>query len=237
MAATVQGPRRRDAPRSRRVILDAAEALFAQRGYDATSMGAIARGAGVSSALPAYFFGDKDGLYRAVFERCFDEREERLAPLADEVVAVLDEGGELRDALNHLIDGYVGFLAQRRAFVRLIAWEALHGARRLRAAPRHSVAVERALRAAVIAAGPAAALAAGDGTGSAPARTAGAAAAPPTPGHDFDQLLISVVALCFFGFEHADTMLSAMGIDAADPAFVAARKAHVVDVLMRILGA
>jgi TetR/AcrR family transcriptional regulator len=207
-------PRRRDAERSRRVILDAAETLFARRGYDATSMGAIARRARASSALPAYFFGDKDGLYRAVLERCFAEREHRLEPLADEVVAVLEQGGELPDALHHLIDGYIGFLAERPAFVRLIGWEALRGGRQLRAAPRHSAAVERALRAA---------LAAGD-----PA---------PAPGRDPDQLLISVVALCFFPLEHGDTMLSAMGIDAGDPAFISARKAHVVDALMRIIDA
>lgn len=205
-------PRRRDAERSRRVILDAAEALFARSGYDATSMGAISRRARVSSALPAYFFGDKDGLYRAVLERCFAERERRLEPLADEVVAVLQEGGELPDALAHLIDGYIGFLADRRAFVRLIGWEALRGGRQLRAAPRHSAAVERVLRAV---------LATSDQA--------------PAPRLDLDQLLISVVALCFFPFEHADTMLSAMGIDAENPAFIGARKTHVVDALTQII--
>jgi TetR/AcrR family transcriptional regulator len=212
--STVPQPlrRRRDAARSRRVILDAAEALFARHGYDATSMGAIARRARVSSALPAYFFADKDGLYRAVLERCFADRERRLEPLADEVVAALARGGGLPDALHHLIDGYVGFLAQRPAFVRLIGWEALRGARQLRAAPRHSAAVERALRAA---------LATGDQT--------------PAPRLDPDQLLISVTALCFFPFEHGDTMLSAMGIDAAAPAFINARKAHVVDALTQII--
>lgn len=206
--------RRRDAQRSRRVILDAAEALFAQRGYDAASMGAIASRARVSSALPAYFFADKEGLYRAVLERCFAEREERLEPLADEVVAALGREGGLEGALRHLIDGYLGFLADRPDFVRLIGWEALHGARRLRTAPRHSVAVERALRAAL---------------------AVGSSA--PSPRRDPDQLLISLVAMCFFPLEHGDTMLSPMGIDAADATFVQARKEHIIDALMRIIDA
>lgn len=213
-AAAQTNRRRRDAQRSRRAILDAAEALFARHGYDATSMGAIARRARVSNALPAYFFGSKNGLYQAVLERCFAERERRLEPLADEVISVLQHGGALRDALQHLIDGYVGFLAERPTFVRLIGWEALRGGRRLRAAPRHSAALERALRAA---------LATADHT--------------PTPGREPEQLLISAVALCFFPFEHGDTMLSPMGIDAADPKFINARKAHVVDALTRIIDA
>ena len=207
-------PRRRDAQRSRRVILDAAEALFAKRGYDAASMGAIASRARVSSALPAYFFGDKEGLYRAVLERCFAEREERLEPLADEVVAALGQKDGLTGALRHLIDGYLGFLADHPDFVRLIGWEALHGAARLRRAPRHSEAVERALRAAL---------------------AVGSTA--PSPRRDPDQLLISLVAMCFFPLEHGDTMLSAMGIDPGDPAFIQARKEHIIDALMRLIDA
>lgn len=206
-------PRRRDSGRSRRAILDAAEARFAEHGYDAASMGAIAARARVSSALPAYYFGDKEGLYRAVLERCFVEREERLEPLADEVVAALGHEGGLHGALRHLIAGYLDYLADRPDFVRLIAWEALHGARRLRPAPRHSAAVERALGAAL---------------------AVGSSA--PSSRRDPDQLLISLVAMCFFPFEHADTMLSAMGIDAGDPAFLQARKEHIIDALMRVIG-
>ena len=69
--------RRRDPDASRRAILDAAEALFAERGYDGASMGEIGRRAGVSSALPSYFFGGKEQLYVAVLERLIAAREER----------------------------------------------------------------------------------------------------------------------------------------------------------------
>jgi len=69
LTAPVPDVRRRDAAASRRAILDAAEQLFAQRGYDRASLGEIGRRAGVSAALPAYFFGCKEALYAAVLDR------------------------------------------------------------------------------------------------------------------------------------------------------------------------
>lgn len=64
-------PRTRKRPTGRRTgdsgtreaILDAALELFAQNGYDATSIRAIALRAGVDPGLPRYFFGDKQHLF------------------------------------------------------------------------------------------------------------------------------------------------------------------------------
>ena len=202
--------RRRDAEASRRAILDAAEELFAARGYDRTSLAAIGRRAAVSAALPAYFFGGKERLYRSVLERLLAAREQRLEPLAARVAEQLERDGELRPALELLIDGYIDFLRERPALVRLMGREALDGGRRLAPGPRHSVALADAL-----------------------ARLA--AAAPAAASIDSDQLLITAVALCFFPIEHNDTMLAAMGRDAMSDDFAAARKRHVVDVLERVL--
>jgi len=210
--ATPIAGRRRDAAASRRAILDAAEELFAQRGYDAASMGEIGRRAGVSSALPAYFFGSKEALYGAMLERLLAAREERLEPLAARAADELERGGRLRPALELLIDGYIDFLRERTALVRLMAREALDGGRRLGPGPRHSVAVQGGLARFV-------------------------RSLPPRPGPPVDpeQLLITTVALCFFPIEHNETMLAAMGLDATSDAFAAARKRHVVDVLERVL--
>ena len=62
----------RNAARSREAILDAAEELFADRGYDATSLTDVGAAAGVSRGTPGYFFGGKEQLYRAVLERCLE---------------------------------------------------------------------------------------------------------------------------------------------------------------------
>ncbi|HEX7028790.1 MAG TPA: TetR/AcrR family transcriptional regulator [Gammaproteobacteria bacterium] len=50
-------------------ILDAAEALFADRGLSETSMRAITRAAAVNLAAVNYHFGSKDALIQAVFAR------------------------------------------------------------------------------------------------------------------------------------------------------------------------
>jgi AcrR family transcriptional regulator len=64
-------------------ILDAAERLFARRGFAATSLRTIVAEAGVNLAAVHYHFGSKDGLVRAVFGR-------RFAPVNADRLARLD---------------------------------------------------------------------------------------------------------------------------------------------------
>ena len=79
-------------PGSRTGILDAAELLFARRGFQSTTIKAIAGAAGVNTALLYYYFPDKQGLYHAVLERAFGglitEGEARLAADLDPEEAV-----------------------------------------------------------------------------------------------------------------------------------------------------
>ena len=81
-------------------ILDAAESLFAEHGFAATSLRAITRHANVNLAAVHYHFGSKEGLVEAVFSR-------RLGPLNQERLELLDaveaRGGELEDVLRALI--------------------------------------------------------------------------------------------------------------------------------------
>ena len=53
---------------SRGDIVTAARASFADRGYDATSLRAVARAAGVDPALVHRFFGGKPGLFAAAMD-------------------------------------------------------------------------------------------------------------------------------------------------------------------------
>jgi AcrR family transcriptional regulator len=60
-------PLRSDGQEARNRLLDAALALFADKGFAKTSTREIALAAQANIASISYYFGDKDGLYRAVF--------------------------------------------------------------------------------------------------------------------------------------------------------------------------
>jgi len=56
----------RDAERTKAKLLDAALTEFAAHGYQGARVGAIAERAGVNKQLVSYYFGGKEGLYRAL---------------------------------------------------------------------------------------------------------------------------------------------------------------------------
>jgi AcrR family transcriptional regulator len=66
-------------------ILKAAERLFAERGYEATSIRAIVAKARVNQAAINYHFGGKDGLYREVLRAAFHALTERQLGHAEEM--------------------------------------------------------------------------------------------------------------------------------------------------------
>src|SRR5687768_48364 len=59
-------------PSTKDAILDAAETLFAGRGFRGTSIKNIGEAADINPALLYYYFHDKTGLYRAVLRRIGD---------------------------------------------------------------------------------------------------------------------------------------------------------------------
>lgn len=58
---------------TRDVILDAAEELFSQRGYAATTIKQIGTASATNPALLYYYYGSKEGLYRAVIDRLAEQ--------------------------------------------------------------------------------------------------------------------------------------------------------------------
>ncbi|MEX2618660.1 MAG: hypothetical protein WD250_00430 [Egibacteraceae bacterium] len=49
---------------------------------------------------------------------------------------------------------------------------------------------------------------------------------------DARHLVVSVIALCFFPLAHARTLVAPLGLDPDSAAFLAERKAHVIDLLL-----
>lgn len=194
-------PSERDAERSRGAILDAAEQLFADQGYEATTLAHVGRQAGVSRGTPGYFFGAKADLYRAVLERCLNQV--RLAVRSGrERTQTRDHTAE--QILEGAVSDYFDFLATHPNFVRLIEREALSNAPLLRDGPPRLSAGQEAL----------AAIAAELGL-------------DPSPSGDAAQLLLSIISLCWFTVVHARTVAQAVGVDVSSPDALVRRKQHV----------
>ena len=85
-------------------ILDTAEQLFAEHGYEGTSLRVLTARAGVNLAAVHYHFGSKQGLFRAVFAR-------RIAPINAERLArlaVLEaRGSERPPSSEELLEAFL----------------------------------------------------------------------------------------------------------------------------------
>ena len=99
---------------TRRRILDTAIEVFAALGYEAASTRALAERAGVNLPAIPYYFGSKEGLYRAVIEHIVREIDHSMAPVADRVTAALAQGElpheDLIALLHDLLDAFVALV-------------------------------------------------------------------------------------------------------------------------------
>ena len=195
----------RNAPRSRAAILEAAERLFAEHGYDATSLNQVGAAAGVSRGTPGYFFGSKAELYRAVLDRAFAEVREAVRAGRARALASSQSPEAI---LAGAVSDYFDFLAARPNFIRLIEREALSGGGQLEGAG-HLSAGQEALAAISAELGL-------DESGSG----------------DAAQLLLSVISLCWFPLIHARTVVPAVGVDLSDREALERRRRHVVDLVL-----
>ena len=205
----------RDPEGTKEAVLDAAEYLFARRGYDAVSLQEVGEEAGVSRGTPSYFFGSKKGLYRAVVERMAEDVRGFVAGTRSRPVTG-ELGNDVGEAMAWAIGGYVDFLASRPNFVSLVGREVLDWERLSEGEPGLASLAD-------VLGDPGAGFLA-EGLGRGPFRE------DVDPRH----LAISIIALCFFPFAHADGLLrKQLGLDPYDPAFIEERKRHVVDLVMR----
>ena len=77
-------PRNADSQRTRQAILDAALALFSERGFFGASLRDIAGAVGVRESALYHYFPSKDALFEALIAADQDTRRERLAAVLDE---------------------------------------------------------------------------------------------------------------------------------------------------------
>lgn len=110
--------------RTRDALLDAAEGLFARKGFEATTIKEIGAAADLNPALLYYYFGNKEDLYRAVLTRVIGE----LVRLGQ---ARVDAASSPVDAIRGVVETQAAFLIAHPTAPKLFVREMLdHGARR-----------------------------------------------------------------------------------------------------------
>jgi TetR/AcrR family transcriptional regulator len=214
MPETTATARPRNAERSRAAILTAAERLFAEQGFDRTSLAEIAAAAGLSRGAPSYFFASKEHLYEAVLGRVFAERQDATREAFGALTGWAGGGrGSLAGALGKAVEGYLEFLLGHPGFVRLLQREDLSGGAHLRAAARESRAMTDAFEA--------------------------LRRAAPTRGlrrFSVEDAVLLFVSLTFSPLTHRATFLASIGRDLGDPSVRRRHVAFVVDQLSHLLG-
>ena len=179
--------------------------MFAQTGFDATSLSEVGTSAGVSRGTPGYFFGSKADLYHAVLERSFAEVRDAVRAGRARALA----SNQTPDAiLAGAVSDYFDFLAARPNFIRLIEREALSGGPDIDEVS-HLSAGQEAL----------AAISAELGLDDSPSGEAA-------------QLLLSIIALCWFHLIHARTVAPAVGVALENTDDLERRRRHIVGLVV-----
>ncbi len=100
-------------------ILDAAENLFAEKGYSATSLGDVADRVGIRSPSLYNHFRNKEALYAAVLERLLEAFGAPLAELKDRAIT--------RERIYRWLETIVRMHHERPNLARLLQHAALSG--------------------------------------------------------------------------------------------------------------
>jgi AcrR family transcriptional regulator len=97
----------------REQLLDIGRSLFAQRGFDATSVEEIAQKAGVSKPVVYEHFGGKEGLYAVVVDR-------EMSSLLDSITGALTSTGHPRELLERAALALLDYIEQSTDGFRIL---------------------------------------------------------------------------------------------------------------------
>jgi AcrR family transcriptional regulator len=118
----------RNATQTKARILREATQIFAGTGYDGASISDIVKASQINKRMIYHYFGDKEGLYRAVFLHQWGELKDWFDRAVkkrfdDPATTSLTVEQLLTEAIDTLFD----FMASHPHFVRLMMWEGLEG--------------------------------------------------------------------------------------------------------------
>ena len=98
-------------------IMETAETLFAEKGFNGTSVRDIAEKANVNLAMISYYFGSKDKLLEALFSYRGEHMKLKMENM------IQDKGMSATEKINTLIDHYIDKITSQQCFSRIMARE------------------------------------------------------------------------------------------------------------------
>ena len=107
-------------------LLEAAEELFVERGFDGVSVNDVAQHAGAAKALVFYYFKSKQELFDAVLDRYYRNQAQALMDAMGNGVR------STRERIHAGIDAYLDFIEKNPGYSRLIQREICSSERNIR---------------------------------------------------------------------------------------------------------
>jgi AcrR family transcriptional regulator len=207
-AGAAQAKRVNDPDRTRADILEVAATHFATHGFSGSRVDEIAAETNTSKRMIYYYFGSKEGLYREVLGRRYNE------------IRVLEkasgfEHDDPETALATLVGGTFDYHQSHSDFVRLVMVENIHRGENIGEVPgidSRANSVLDVLRKLL---------------------DRGIAAGLFRDDIDPFQLHMSISALCFYNVSNRHTLSRIFSQDIASPEMVAIRRGNVIDMIMR----
>jgi len=123
-------PIQRRAEKTRTAILDAAEIVFAEHGFDGARVDAIAEASGYNKTLIFRYFDDKLGLYSEVLRRIDRQASEPLAQLIGPLLedeTIFSDTHKLRAFFKTGLGLFFDYLLAHPHVMRMILWEQAEG--------------------------------------------------------------------------------------------------------------
>ncbi|MGQ7853515.1 TetR/AcrR family transcriptional regulator [Pedobacter sp. WC2501] len=97
----------------RQAILEAAEKLFCETGYEGTSTRQIAKESGANMAMINYYFGSKEGVFVEIMN-------ERIAGFTSQLKIINEDKISALEKLHRVIEGYVNRILNNTAFHKMM---------------------------------------------------------------------------------------------------------------------
>ncbi len=113
-------PQKTYTPNAKSRILETAVGIFAQQGFNGSSVDQIAKAAKVPKSLIYYHFKSKDAILDALMENCLTQYSTILENVADQ-----SESSSAEDLLERIRTVYWQFLEENEDAIRVISMESL----------------------------------------------------------------------------------------------------------------